>query len=171
MTRNFCFLIGLLALVFGLSPSALAQAKVKKAEVQLYCPVFTDRIVGPESRYLRYDGIKIYFSSDLAARKWMRDPDSYLDKTILPQLGDLDLPEREILQVYCPVHPKWKVSVKDPSVIYQGKRVFLFDKEALMIWNSAPEKFFKYELLPQFPPPPPPSETKAPADEEPAPPG
>jgi hypothetical protein len=169
MSRNCWVFVGVVLAGLGHSPSAMGQAHVKKAEHQLYCPVFTDRIVGPESRSLRYRGIEVFFSSDLAARKWMRDPESYLDKTILPQLGDLVLAERDIVQVYCPVYPKRKVSVKDPSLIYQGKRVFLFDNQAVRIWNSAPEKFFKPELLPQFPQEAPPSEM--PPEEETAPPG
>jgi hypothetical protein len=160
MLRNCYLIVGVFLMGFGFTSDVAGQSKEKKAEVQLHCPVFTDRIVGPGNRSIRYRGIEVFFSSDLAARKWMRDPESYLDTAILPQLGDLILPEREMLQVYCPVHPKWKVSVKDPSVIYQGKRVFLFDKEAVKIWDSAPEKFFKPELLPQFPKEPPPSETE-----------
>ena len=160
MFWNGCGILGAVLAGLAICNSPQAVAKEKRAEVQLYCPVFTDRVVGPESRSLRYRGIEIYFSSDLAARKWMRDPVSYLDKTLLPQLGDLILAPRVIPQHYCPVHPKRKVSVKDPSVLYQGKRVFLFDKEAVRIWNSAPEKFFKPELLPQFPQEPAPEEAK-----------
>jgi hypothetical protein len=160
--------VGILILsvfVFGLGhwASPLVAAR-KQAEVQKFCPVFTDRIVGPDSRSLRYRGIEVFFSSDLAARKWMRDPVSYLDKSLLPQLGDLILTERLLPQHYCPVHPKWKVSLKDPSVIHDGKRVFLFDKEAVRIWNSAPDKFLNPDILPQF------AEDKPPADAETAPP-
>ncbi len=129
--------------------SAFAEGK-KRPEIQKYCPVFTDRIVGPGSRFVRYKGIRVYFSSDLAARKWMRDPVSYLDKELLPQLTNLTLPERPIPQHYCPVFPKRKISFKDPSVIYQGRRVYLFDANAVKTWNSAPEKFFDSEILPQF---------------------
>lgn len=138
-----------------------AFAADKRAEVQKFCPVFTDRIVGPESRFVRYRGIRVYFSSDLAARKWMRDPVSYLDKEILPQLGDLILAERLIRQHYCPVYPKRKVSLKDPTVLYEGKRVYLFDREAVKIWNSAPEKFLNLEILPQLA-----DEEKPPEEEE-----
>ena len=141
------------------SGSVIAAGKREK--VQEFCPVFTDRIVGPESRSLRYRGIKVYFSSDLAARKWMRDPVSYLDKEILPQLGRLILAERLIPQHYCPVYPKRKVSLKDPTVFYEGKRVFLFDREAVKIWNSAPEKFLDLEILPQLA-----DEKKPPEDDE-----
>ena len=93
---------------------------------------------------MRYRGIKVYFSSDLAARKWLRDPVSYLDKKIVPQLGDLILAERLIQQRFCPVHPKRKVSLKDPTVTYEGKRVYLFDKEAVRIWNSAPGEIRRF---------------------------
>ncbi len=127
-----------------------AVAAGMRAGTQKYCPVFTDRIVGPSSRAIRYKGIKVYFSSDLAARKWMRDPESYLDTDILPQLKGLTFRERLIPQHYCPVNRKRKVGMKDPSLIYQGQRVYFFDQEALKTWNSAPEKFFDPKILPQF---------------------
>ena len=130
--------------------NARVLAAGKRPETQKYCPVFTDRIVGSGSRFLRYKGIKVYFSSDLAARKWMRDPVSYLDTDLLPQLQELTFPERPIPQQYCPVFPKRKISFKDPSVIYQDKRVYLFDAEAVKTWNSAPEKFLDPDILPQF---------------------
>ena len=145
-----CILTFCVFIIVGIQlGNASAQVK-KQPEKQRFCPVFTDRIVGPNSRFLRYRGIKVYFSSDLAARKWMRDPVSYLDKTLLPQLGDLTLEERLTPQHYCPVHPKWKISMRDPWVMHDGQRVFLFDKQALRIWNSAPEKFLDPEILPQF---------------------
>jgi YHS domain-containing protein len=138
----------------------ISAAEKKQVEKQRFCPVFTDRIVGSESRFLRYQGIKVFFSSDLAARKWMRDPESYLDKTLLPQLGDLTLPPRLTPQHYCPVRTKWKISMRDPTLIYQGQRVFLFDEESLRTWNSAPEKFLDPKILPQF------AEEETPAEEE-----
>lgn len=159
MRKAIAVLLGLMVVVSGLGGSVLAQ--VKQPEAQKFCPVFTDRIVGPESRVVRYRGIKVYFSSDLAARKWMRDPVSYLDTELLPQLTRLTFPERLMPQQFCPVHPKRKVSVKDPTVVYEGKRVYLFDREAVKIWNSAPEKFLDLELLPQLA-----EEKKAPEDEE-----
>jgi hypothetical protein len=161
MSRVGILILSIVVPWLGLGDGPVFAANKKKPEVQKFCPVFTDRIVGPNSRSLRYRGILVFFSSDLAAQKWMRDPVSYLDKSLLPQLGDLILTERLIPQRYCPVHPKWKVSVKDPSVIHEEKRVFLFDKEAVRIWNSNPAKFFDPKILPQFPPEMPPTETKA----------
>lgn len=141
--------------------SETIQAAGKRPEEQKYCPVFTDQIVGPDSRFLRLKGIRIYFSSDLAARKWMRDPVSYMDKDVLPQIGDLILPERQIVQEYCPINKKRKVCTKDPWVMYQEKRVYLFDKKAVRVFNSAPEKFIDPAILPQFA-----EEEKAPDEEE-----
>lgn len=160
MWRVGILVLSVFAMGIGIGDCSAAVPAKKQFEVQKFCPVFTDRIVGPSSRFLRYQGIKVYFSSDLAARKWMRDPVSYLDKTLVPQLSDLSLPERLMPQHYCPVHPKWKISVKDPSVIYDGKRVFLFDEEAMRIWNSAPEKFLDPQILPQF------AEEEPPTDDE-----
>ncbi len=151
--RVHLFLLAVFVCVAAIGESPAGAAGKKPIERQKFCPVFTDRIIGPNSRSLRYKGIEVYFSSDLAARKWMRDPVSYLDVDVLPQLKGLTLLERQFKQRYCPVHPQWKVSVKDPSVIYQGHRVYLFDKQALKVWNSAPEKFFDLEILTQFPRP------------------
>jgi hypothetical protein len=163
MSRILCFSLCLIAVALNSGNHSLSAATKKQVEVQKFCPVFTDRVVGPNSRWVRHHGIKVYFSSDLAARKWMRDPESYVDVELVPQLGDLIQIERPFPQHYCPVFPKRKVSLKDPSLIYQGKRVFLFDKEALRIWNSAPEKFLNPELLPQFAEEKPPSDEAAPA--------
>jgi hypothetical protein len=86
-----------------------------------------------------------------------------VDVAVGPQRGDLIQHERPFPQHYCPLFPQRKVSLKDPTLIYQGKRVFLFDNEALPIWNSAPAKFLNPELLPQFAEEKPPSEEAAPA--------
>jgi len=159
--RRLLLSFGLVILATAdLAPRAVF-AEGEAAEKQEFCPVFTDRIIGPRSRSVRYRGIKVYFSSDLAARKFMRDPVSYLDKELLPQFTGLNLPERLIPQHYCPVYSKRKISVKDPSVLYEGKRVYLFDQKAVRIWNSAPEKFVDLEILPQLA-----EEKKAPEDED-----
>lgn len=155
----FCFGFVILAAA-DLTPRPVF-AEGEAAEKQEFCPVFTDRIIGPRSRSVRYRGIKVYFSSDLAARKFMRDPVSYLDQELLPQFTGLNLPERLIPQDYCPVFPKRKISVKDPTVLYEGKRVYLFDQKAQRMWNSAPGKFVDLEILPQLA-----EDKKAPEDED-----
>ncbi|MCA9070988.1 MAG: hypothetical protein KDA84_18805, partial [Planctomycetaceae bacterium] len=122
MRRTFAILFSVLFVgFFGNQPTEIQGAK-KRAEEQKFCPVFTDQIVGRRSRFLRYKGIRVYFTSDLAARKWMRDPASYLDKKIIPQVGDLILPGRAMEQKYCPVTRTRKISTQDPFVMYKEKR-------------------------------------------------
>ncbi len=150
MLRFFVLaLLGVFCCGDFLGKGSLARAENPIAR-QKFCPVFTDRLVGPDSRFERFRGIRIYFSSDLAARKWMRDPEAYLDTALLPQLTRLTLPKRLIAQKFCPVYPKRKIGIRDPSVLYREKRIYLFDKQAVKIWSSAPEKFLDQEILPQL---------------------
>lgn len=150
MSRTFAIVLGVLCVGMVGGSSTVVEGAKKRIAEQKYCPVFTDQIVGPDSRFLRYKGIRVYFSSDLATRKWMRDPVSYLDADVLPQLDGLTFPERPMEQMYCPVTKTRKISTRDPSVIYQEKRIYLFDNQAVRVFNSAPEKFIDPAILPQF---------------------
>ena len=44
---------------------------------QRRCPIYPDRIVNPNSPSVEYRGIKIYFWSSSAVRRWARDPEKY----------------------------------------------------------------------------------------------
>lgn len=56
---------------------------------QRFCPVFTKRIVNPDSTFVEYKGKKIYLWSFSALRRWNSDPDKYfkeaMDRGDLPQ--------------------------------------------------------------------------------------
>lgn len=160
MPPKIVILLGFLCIGWMSGPPQKLEAAKKRPEEQKYCPIFTNQVVGPDSRFLRYKGIRVYFSSDLAARKWLRDPASYLDPEVLPQIGDLKLPGRAMEQKYCPVSRTRKISTQDPWVMYQEKRVYLFDREAVRIFNSAPEKFIDPAILPQF------AEEETPSEDE-----
>ena len=123
---------------------------IARVEKQEYCPVYTDRRVFAGSRFERYHGIKVYFSSDDAARRFLMDSHSYLDKKTLPQLKGLNLPERPLKQKFCPIYPTRRVSKLDPSVTYNHRQVHLFDRQAVRIWNLNPEKYANPEILIQL---------------------
>ena len=44
---------------------------------QRRCPIYPDRIVNPNSPSVEYKGMKIYFWSTTAVRRWNRDPERY----------------------------------------------------------------------------------------------
>ncbi len=123
------------------------NARVEKQE---YCPVYTTRRIFPGSRVERYRGIKIFFSSDDAARRFLRDSHSYLDKKILPQLKGLNFPERPLKQKFCPIYPTRRVSILDPTVNYDHHQVHLFDRKAVQLWKRNPEKYANPEILVQL---------------------
>ena len=47
---------------------------------QRRCPIYPDRIVNPNSPSVEYKGMKIYFWSSSAQRRWKRDPDKYYEE-------------------------------------------------------------------------------------------
>jgi hypothetical protein len=119
-------------------------------ERQHVCPVVTSELISPRGPYVRYRGIKIYFSSREAINKWNRSPASYIDTRILPQLKGLTLPERPIEQVYCPVYRDRKVSHHDPYVVHNGEEVYFYDELARRKWEADTGKYMNLELLPQL---------------------
>ena len=66
---------------------ALAAIKLPKRDIeQLYCPVLKDRKVSSKDPSTTYKGVKIYFYSDLALKRFEKEPERYADPKILPQL-------------------------------------------------------------------------------------
>lgn len=53
---------------------------------QVFCPVFPDRVVSANDPSVEYRGRKVYLFNQAALRRWNKNPDNYLDSTILPQL-------------------------------------------------------------------------------------
>ncbi|WP_166828745.1 hypothetical protein [Thalassoroseus pseudoceratinae] len=145
---------GLLALCVVVSWADVSIADrfvfTARVEKQEYCPVYTSRRVFPGSRVERYQGIKIYFSSDDAARRFLRDTHSYLDKKTLPQLKGLNLPVRPLKQQFCPINPTRRVSILDPVVIYDHHQIHLFDQHSVRVWNRNPDKYADPEILVQL---------------------
>jgi YHS domain-containing protein len=66
---------------------ALAGMKLPKRDIeQMYCPVLKDRKVSSKDPSTTYKGVKVYFYSDLARERFLKDPERYADPKILPQL-------------------------------------------------------------------------------------
>lgn len=49
---------------------------------QRYCPIYPDRIVNPNCPSVEYKGMKIYFWSSSAVRRWNRDPERYYQDAV-----------------------------------------------------------------------------------------
>jgi len=132
--------------------SVAHAAPVEPVAQQTCCPVMTQvEVLGDEdASVVTYQGQEILLCCSKCVKKWHADPEAYLSKQVLPQLADMDLPERSLTQVYCPVFPTRVVSENDPSVIYNGKTIYLFNKTAVRRWNEDPEKYIDTAILPQL---------------------
>ena len=84
----------------GLELGLLPQFKGKEAELgldkvellpQRFCPINDKNIVTPDSPSLEYKGVKVYFYSEGAMKKWQAAPDATAEKAVkaglLPQLA------------------------------------------------------------------------------------
>ena len=145
---------GSVALTEAIVPSCCAEPrptlKPARSGEQAFCPVMTDMPVNEDSPTVEYQGIKVRLCCSACLRKWKADPTAYLDPRRLPQLAGMQLPERAIPQVYCPVYRNRVVSANDPSVIYKGKKVYLFNQTAVRKWEENPEKYADPAILPQL---------------------
>jgi uncharacterized GH25 family protein len=117
---------------------------------QAYCPIMTDVPVGGESRVVEYRGVTVRLCCAACVRKWNADPEAYLDAKRLPQLAKLELPARSLKQVFCPVYRDRVVSEKDPFVMHWGKKVYLFNQNAVRRWQEDPAKYADAAILPQL---------------------
>ena len=140
--------LALMALV-ACGSTALAQTN-KSIDDQKVCPIMTNKEVNAESSVVEYQGIKIRMCCDTCAERFKKYPEAYLDEKFIPQLNGLKVPERKITQTFCPVYPDRVITEKDPFVVYQGHKVYLFNKAALKKWQKNPEKYAKAKLLPQL---------------------
>lgn len=122
------------------------------AAAQKFCPIMTDVEVqdNEDAVSVTYEGVEIMICCSKCARKWKADPTAYLLPEFLPQLQGVKLPTRTIQQVYCPVYKTHVVSEKDPFVMYQGQKVYLFNDSAVRRWNANPQRFADPQILPQL---------------------
>jgi YHS domain-containing protein len=144
-------LLAALALVPVGSPANRAAA-ADPPKVQTLCPVMTtDEIDRENSKFVEYKGVKVYLCCDTCVARFRRDPAAYLDAKLIPGLAGVELPKRDIAQVYCPVYPDRKVSSKDPFVMYKGVKVYVFNDTGRQRFEKDPERYARPDLLPQLP--------------------
>lgn len=119
--------------------------------VQKFCPVMTADEIDPKtSLSISYKGVTIYLCCETCVTKFNRDPAAYLDPKFIPALAGMELPKRDIEQMYCPVLKDRKVSSKDPSTTYKGVKVYFYNDIARQRFEKDPERYADPELLPQL---------------------
>jgi YHS domain-containing protein len=139
----------LTSFVLALLPLAAAADDPKP---QKFCPVMTTDEIDPDgSPTVEYKGVKIYLCCDLCVNKFKRDPAAYLDPKIVPALAKVELPKRDIEQMYCPVLKDRKVSSKDPSITYKGVKIYFYNDLARKRFEKDPERYADPSILPQLP--------------------
>jgi YHS domain-containing protein len=130
---------------------AKAAAPPADPKAQRFCPVMTTDEIDPNaSATVDYKGVKIYLCCDGCVGKFKRDPAAYLDPKIIPGLADMELPKRDIEQMYCPVLKDRKVSSKDPSTTYKGVKVYFYSDLARERFLKDPERYADPVILPQL---------------------
>jgi YHS domain-containing protein len=118
---------------------------------QKFCPVMTEDEIDPKaSATIDYKGVKIYLCCDQCVGKFKRDPAAYLDPKIIPGLAGMELPKRDIEQVFCPVLKDRKVSSKDPSTTYKGVKIYFYNDLARQRFEKDPERYADPAILPQL---------------------
>jgi YHS domain-containing protein len=131
----------------GAKPAAPAVAGAQK-----FCPVMTTDEIDPKaSAKIVYQGVTIYLCCDACVGKFRRDPAAYLDPKIVPGLAGKELPKRDIEQVFCPVLKDRKVSSKDPSITYQGVKIYFYNDLARQRFEKDPDRYADPAILPQLP--------------------
>jgi YHS domain-containing protein len=154
----FRTLLALLLISGGLtSPGSPVTADDKqkdkdKPAAQKFCPVMTTDEIDPKaSKSVTYKGVKIYLCCDACVGKFNRDPAAYLDAKLIPGLAGMELPKRDIEQVFCPVLKDRKVSSKDPSTTYKGVKIYFYNDTARQRFEKDPERYADPKVLPQLP--------------------
>lgn len=140
------FLLALVAVLASLS------ARADEPKAQKFCPVMTTDEIDPNaSPAVEYKGVKIYLCCDQCVNRFKRDPVAYLDPQIVPALAKVELPKRDIEQVFCPVLKDRKVSAKDPSTTYKGVKIYFYSDLARQRFEKDPERYADPKILPQLP--------------------
>lgn len=67
-------------------PQVAGMELPKRDIEQEFCPVLRDRKICSKDPSTMYMGVKVYFYSDLARQRFVKDPERYADPKILPQL-------------------------------------------------------------------------------------
>jgi YHS domain-containing protein len=141
----------MLATILAAASLAAPPAAPDDPKAQKFCPVMTTDEIDPKaSKAVTYKGVKIYLCCDQCVGKFNRDPAAYLDPKLIPALAGLELPKRDIEQVFCPVLKDRKVSSKDPATTYKGVKVYFYNDLARARFEKDPERYADPEILPQL---------------------
>jgi YHS domain-containing protein len=127
--------------------------KPKAPAAQKFCPVMTGDEIDPNaSPAVEYKGVKIYLCCDACVTRYKADPAAYLDPKFIPGLAGLELPKRDIEQMYCPVLKDRKVSSKSgASTMYKGVKIYFYNDLAKQRFEKDPERYADPKILPQLP--------------------
>jgi YHS domain-containing protein len=121
------------------------------SSAQKFCPIMTEEEIDPTANtVVDYKGVKIYLCCDQCVGKFRRDPAAYLDPKLIPGLAGMELPKRDIEQVFCPVLKDRKVSSKDPSTTYKGVKIYFYNDTARQRFEKEPERYADPAILPQL---------------------
>jgi YHS domain-containing protein len=141
-----------LALAALLLALASASSSADDSKAQKFCPVMTTDEIDPEnSPAVEYKGVKIFLCCDQCVNRFKRNPAAYLDPKLVPALKGMELPKRDIEQVFCPVLKDRKVSSKDPSTTYKGVKIYFYNDLAMKRFEKDPERYADPKVLPQLP--------------------
>lgn len=119
-------------------PAVVAKGDPAK---QQFCPIMTTSPIDEDCRDVDYKGVKIKICCATCAKRFLAEPEAYLDPAILPQIKDLQLPVRKIDQAYCPVFTDRRVSSRDPSAEWNGRRIFFFNETAKAKFLATPDEY------------------------------
>jgi DNA-directed RNA polymerase omega subunit len=139
---------GSVASVELVKPDQPRIAKVTKG--QKLCPVMTAEEVDKDSHVVMYKGVKVYLCCETCVSRFKAEPSAYLDLDILPELKGMELPKRQIEQVWCPVMRDRRVSSREPFVMYKGVKIYVFNATAKQRFEANPEKWIDADILPQL---------------------
>jgi YHS domain-containing protein len=138
-------------LVTSLVPFVGFAQQPSPPAVQKYCPIMTAEEIDPNSSpTVEYKGVRFFVCCDACVTRFKKDPAAYLDPKIVPALAKLELPKREIEQVFCPVLRDRRVSSKDPSTTYKGVKIYFYNEIARQRFEKDPERYADPEILPQL---------------------
>jgi hypothetical protein len=133
-----------------IGPAVTPPSVSPEPGMQEVCPVMTDISIDDESITVEWQSVTIRLCCKSCLKKWKADPAAYLRPETLPQLQGKSLPKREIEQVFCPVYRDRVVSAKDPIVVHQGIKVYVYNQSAKQKYEANPAKYADPSLLPQL---------------------
>lgn len=124
------------------------------------CPLMTADDID-EEQLVEYEGVKVWFCCQHCRKVFNANPKYVIRASLdlLPQFESLkeklELDKVELMpQRFCPVQSRHLVTPDSPTVEYKGVRVYLWDEDALAVWNKDPDtiarRAVKAGLLPQL---------------------